>query len=92
MAFAASPAPSLHRVRYWLDRPCSIRARRSVCGPPCSRALTIQRPARGVEVVYTTKPVPCGVDDAMLVKAYRLAAARYDGEDSKTQNQIIMEG
>ena len=54
--------------------------------------LTIQRPARGVEVVYTTTPVPCGVGDAMLVKAYRLAAARYDGEDSKTQNQIIMEG
>lgn len=53
--------------------------------------LQIVGPCRNVEIVYETKP-----EDADLMrlmpKVYRVAAARYDGEDPQTINRILMEG
>ncbi len=43
------------------------------------------------EVIYKTE-VRKGDVEALLLKVYRVAAARYDGEDAQTINRIIMEG
>lgn len=53
--------------------------------------LQVKRPCRNVEVVYKTKP-EAGDVEALLLKVYRVAAARYDGDDARTINQILMEG
>lgn len=58
----------------------------------CSgKLLQVSGPCRNAEVIYKTKAEQADVD-SLLLKVYRVAAARYDGEDAQTVNRIIMEG
>ncbi len=57
----------------------------------CGKLLQVTGPCRNAEVVYETSVDQADVD-ALLLKVYRVAAARYDGEDAQTINRIIMEG
>lgn len=55
--------------------------------------LTLGRPARNVEVVYSAGAGENGFQvDNLLPKVFRLACAKLDGEDAKTVNAILMEG
>lgn len=55
------------------------------------KLLQVAGRCRNAEVVYKTRPDQADVE-ALLLKVYRVAAARYDGEDAQTINRIIMEG
>lgn len=53
--------------------------------------LYLGEPRRNVRVEYVTGPREADLYE-LLPKAYRLAAAKYDGDDPKEINRIIMEG
>lgn len=55
------------------------------------KLLQVSGPCRNAEVIYSTAVEEADVD-SLLLKVYRVAAARYDGEDAQTINRIIMEG
>lgn len=55
------------------------------------KLLQVTGRCNDAEVIYKTE-VQKGDVEALLLKVYRVAAARYDGEDAQTINRIIMEG